>query len=83
MPALINRVTKLEQAAEANTPPVVGHSSYWAALRKVYGDHGDYSAEEMARLDKVDPMQYWYVIEAVYEREAKKKAQADESIKSG
>ena len=58
MSQLENRLSKLEQAA-ARAAPVerkTGWAEMHAALRKVYGDGLEYSAEQLARLDSVHPL---------------------------
>jgi hypothetical protein len=55
MSTLTNRVTQLEAHAAKQVRPAGSWATYWQSLRKVYGDHGDYSAEELEQLDCIDP----------------------------
>jgi hypothetical protein len=80
MSALSSRVEKLEEEAAAQVRPASGWGEYWQALRLIYGDHQRYSAEELEAHDGINPAVYADVLEKAHaEREAKKKAQTNES----
>ena len=55
MSALTNRISRLESQAAKRVRPAGSWATYWQSLRKVYGDGGTYSAEELAELDQRDP----------------------------
>ena len=49
------RIAKHETEAAAHARPTSGWARYWAALRKCYGDGGNYTPVELEQLDRVDP----------------------------
>lgn len=57
MPTLANRVAQLETRAAKRTRPAGSRATLWQNLEIVYGSGRRYTPEELAELDKVDPLQ--------------------------